>query len=79
VGEESNHRRALGGNEGSEGKRGNKIRYWVVVVKQNGSPEGQQKEWKQATSGGSRGLENPLECTRDLGGEKPTFLWSPNF
>jgi hypothetical protein len=30
------------------------------------SPEGQQKEWKQATSG----WEHPPECTRDLGGRR---------
>jgi hypothetical protein len=32
-------------------------------------PQGQQKEWKQATSGNIR-LGDPPECTRDLGGER---------
>jgi hypothetical protein len=42
------------------------IRYWVR--EKDRSPEGQQKECKQATSG-IRRLVEPPECTRALEGE----------
>ena len=37
------------------------------------SPEGQQKELKQATSEG-RNWKDTLECIRDLGGERLSVL-----
>jgi hypothetical protein len=50
------------------GGEGNLIWYWVR--EKDRSPEGQQKEWKQATSGNRRlGVGGAPECTRDLGGE----------
>ena len=60
--------RDLGEKAHTEGKRWT----WsstVGVVKQDCIDEDQQKEWKQATLWGRR-WENPLECTRDLGGER---------
>jgi hypothetical protein len=63
----------LGGKvDGVGGNRkvaGNIIWYWVR--EKGWSPEGQQKEWKQATSRNRR-LGEPSECIRDLGGER---LW----
>jgi hypothetical protein len=47
-------------------EEGKMIRYWVG--EQNHSSEGQQKEWKQASSG-SRRMVDPPECNRDLEGE----------
>jgi hypothetical protein len=52
---------------GEEGEEGNLIWYWVR--EKDWSPEGRQKECKQATSGNR--LWDPQECTRDLGGERP--------
>jgi hypothetical protein len=43
------------------------IRYWGQGPEW--SPDGQQNEWKYTTSGGGR-RGDPLECTRDLGGER---------
>jgi hypothetical protein len=40
-------------------------------------PEGQQKEWKQATLGGRR-WGDPLECTKDLGGKRLSGLKGRN-
>jgi hypothetical protein len=51
---------------GRIGEEGNLI--WYCVREKDGSPEGQQKECKQTTSGNRR-LEELPECTRDLGGE----------
>jgi hypothetical protein len=39
----------------------------VCGGEQDWSPEGQQKEWKQANSRGRRWGGYPLECTRELG------------
>ena len=41
------------------------------MVEQECSPEGELKEWKQATSVGRR-WGKPLEYARDLGGERLT-------
>jgi hypothetical protein len=42
---------------------------------QERSPEGQQNKWTYATSGvGGRRLGDPLECTKDLGGENLSEL-----
>jgi hypothetical protein len=49
---------------GPIGEEGNMIRYWVGG--RGLKPEGQQKEWKQATSGVRKRWDSP-ECTRDLG------------
>ena len=61
------------GREGGQGRRivvggvwGELIWYWMR--EKDLSCEGQQKEWKQATSGNRR-LGDPPECTRVLGGE----------
>jgi hypothetical protein len=40
-----------------------------VLAGGNRTSEGQQKEWKQATSGGKR-WEDPAESTKDLGGKR---------
>ena len=53
-------------------KKVNMIRYYVCG-EHNWSAEEKQKEWKQATFWGRR-WENPLECTRDLGGERLSGL-----
>jgi hypothetical protein len=45
---------------------GNTVWYWVR--EKDLSPEGQQKEWNQASSG-CRRMVVPPECTRDLGGK----------
>ena len=42
---------------------------WIWVTEKDRSPEGQQKGWKQATSGDRR-LGDPPECIRDLGGKR---------
>jgi len=47
------------------------ILYWVE--EKDRSLEGQQKEWKQATSGGRR-LGLPPDYTRNLGGERLSGL-----
>ena len=47
------------------------IRYWEWDCTE--APEGQQKDWKQAALAGRR-LEDPLECTRNLGGERHSVL-----
>jgi hypothetical protein len=67
-GEESNHKTE--GREGPEwergqgGEEGNLIWHWVGG--KDGSPEGQQKEWKQVTSGGRR-LGEPSRMHQRLG------------
>jgi hypothetical protein len=63
-----------GDGGGDFGGDGNMIWYWVGEKGQKGrSSEGQQKEWKQETSGCRRWGEPP-ECTRDLGGERLSGL-----
>ena len=46
----------------------------VLGREQERNPEGQQKEWKYATSEGGWEVEGPLECTRDLGHERLSRL-----
>jgi|UPI00000E9F01 hypothetical protein len=64
-----------GGREGpGRGERGT----WLGIgwEKRTEIPEGQQKEWKHATSGGRRfgGGGHAPECTRDLRGERLSEL-----
>jgi hypothetical protein len=65
------YREQLGWESGEGGEEKNIIRYWVR--EKDRSPEGQQKEWKQATSGGRRSRDPP-ECTRDLGCDRVSGL-----
>jgi hypothetical protein len=55
------------GRELGRREEGKLIWYWVRD--KDRSPESQQKEWKQATSGIRRSEDYP-ECTRNLGCEK---------
>ena len=67
--EESNHK--WGGREklGREsGRRGGNL-MWFWVREKDWSPEGLQKECKQATSE-NRSLGNSAECTIEMGGER---------
>ena len=54
-----------------EGKRG----LWSSIGgEQKWSPEGQQNKWKQSTFWEVEGRGEPLECTRDMGGERSSGL-----
>jgi hypothetical protein len=71
--QEAQRGRDLGGREG-KGRKGTGAGIGVGWGgRQDRSPEGQQNEWKQATSG-SRRWGNPPESTSDLEGERLSGL-----
>jgi hypothetical protein len=73
---ETERRRDLGGRGEKEGGMGTGS--GMGRGRQERSPEGQQNEWKYATSGGGRWVDT-LECTRDLGGKRSSGLRGRDF